>query len=307
MLDLYTKLETEIYLTNSRLCVGLDPDFSLLAGDTPLDLNVAIIDATAGVACAYKPNLAMYEVLGEKGHDTLTRTIAYIRKKAPRAVIIGDAKRGDIGICGEAYAKALFNYGFDAVTVNPYMGDDALKPFLNYRNIGVFVLCRTSNPSASTYQDMRMESGMPLYLHVAERMNAHHRNGYDVGLVLGATSPFIIRRVREICPTMPFLIPGVGVQGGDIDEVAANARDRNNAGYVVNVSRQIMHAAKDTHGLISLDGDAVDRMCNVAIDMRNRINAAADRYALPTASRDVRGYTRYDEAVELIREAVESE
>ena len=268
------KLENACRLNNSRLCVGLDPDLDLISHDPGkvVELNNALIDATADLACAYKPNLAIYESLGEDGYKVLKSTLSYIGKRCPGVPIIGDAKRGDIGLCGDAYAKTIVDYDFDAVTVNPYMGYDALKPFLNREDLGVFILCKTSNPSGMELQDLRLASGKLLYEHVAELAETEWNGNDNVGLVVGATYPREIRRVREICPQMPFLIPGVGAQGGDIGQTVSSAMNGSGYGFVINASRQIMYSAKDASGNLSLNEAASQRIRQAALKIRDAIN-----------------------------------
>ena len=266
------KLENACCVNNSWLCVGLDPDRKLVDDDKIVELNKAIVDATADLACAYKPNLAIYESLGKDGHSVLERTLDYIRDRSPATPIIGDAKRGDIGLCGNAYADTIIGYGFDAVTVNPYMGSDALKPFLQNEDLGVFILCKTSNPSGVEMQDLRLESGKFLYERVAELAETQWNANDNVGLVVGATYPDEIRRVREICPQMPFLIPGVGAQGGDIRDTVSSAMNSNGSGFVINVSRQIMYSGRDSEGNLRFDTSAGQRMRDTALEIRDEIN-----------------------------------
>ena len=171
------------------------------------------------LACAYKPNLAFYEALGIDGLRALEGTIARIRDAAPDAVIIGDAKRGDIGPSARAYARAMFEvWGFDAVTVNPWGGSDSIEPFLEDEARGVFVWCRGSNPGSGDFQDLAMagEERTPLYQKVAQACSAWNAKG-NVGLVAGATVPEQLAALRALCPDMPLLVPGVGAQGGDLE------------------------------------------------------------------------------------------
>jgi orotidine 5''-phosphate decarboxylase, subfamily 2 len=198
--------------SRSLLCIGLDPNPELMPRVGILEFNKAIIDATCDLVCAYKPNLAFYEALGTPGLTALQKTVEYIPDDIP---IIGDAKRSDIGNTAEAYAKALFSiFGFDAVTVNPYLGLDSMEPFIDHRDKGVFILCRTSNKGAMDFQNLRTE-GLPLYEIVAQKAKEWNVYG-NIGLVVGATCPEELKRVRSICPEMPLLIPGVGAQGGDL-------------------------------------------------------------------------------------------
>ena len=225
----------------SLLCVGLDPDPSKLPVRDVFEFNRAIIDATADLVCCYKPNLAFYEAMGIRGLQALKKTLAHIPKNIP---VIGDAKRGDIGNTATAYAKALFGYyKFDAVTVNPYMGYDSVKPFLDYRDKGIFVLCRTSNSSASDFQDLVDNFGMKFYQTVALRAGDWNKGG-NVGLVVGATFPEELREIRKLCPDMPLLIPGVGAQGGDLELSVRYGVDANKEKAVIVAARQVLYASK---------------------------------------------------------------
>ncbi|MGA2285149.1 MAG: orotidine-5'-phosphate decarboxylase [Dehalococcoidia bacterium] len=238
------KLEQAARKNGSLLCVGLDPDPAFMPLDHVADFNRAIIDATAAFVCAYKPNLAFYEALGETGYGVLRETLAAIPRDIP---VIGDGKRGDIGNTAKAYARALFDdLGFDAVTVNPYLGGDSLEPFLERDDRGVFILCRTSNPGARDLQDLPVatDSGArPLFEVVAESAR-HWNSGGNVGLVVGATYPEELRRVRQICPEMTLLVPGVGTQGGDVAAVLKNGLDASGGGLIINVSRQVLYASR---------------------------------------------------------------
>jgi orotidine-5'-phosphate decarboxylase len=244
----------------SWLCIGLDPDPELMPAVDVLQFNKAIIEATCDLVCAYKPNLAFYEALGTEGLSILEKTIRYIPADIP---VIGDAKRGDIGNTARAYAKALFSVlGFDAATVNPYLGYDSLEPFINYQDKGVFILCRTSNPGASDFQDLHTD-GLPLYEAVAHKAKEWNIHG-NIGLVVGATYPEELKKVRSICPEMPLLIPGIGAQGGDLASAVGYGVDAQGEKAIINVSRQILYASREK------DFARVAR--NVAEKIRNQIN-----------------------------------
>jgi orotidine-5'-phosphate decarboxylase len=205
------------------------------------EFNKAIIDATADLVCAYKPNLAFYEALGIRGLQALKKTVNYIPRDIP---VIGDAKRGDIGNTAAAYAKALFGYyKFDAVTVNPYMGYDSVKPFLDYRDKGIFVVCRTSNSSACDFQDLVDNFGMKFYQSVALRAGDWNTAG-NVGLVVGATYPEELREIRKLCPEMLLLIPGIGAQGGDLELSVKYGVDANKEKAVIVAARQVLYASR---------------------------------------------------------------
>ncbi|MDD5399265.1 MAG: orotidine-5'-phosphate decarboxylase [Dehalococcoidia bacterium] len=225
----------------SLLCVGLDPDPSKLPVKDVFEFNRAIIDATSDLVCCYKPNLAFYEAMGIRGLQALKKTVAYIPRDIP---VIGDAKRGDIGNTAAAYARALFDYyKFDAVTVNPYLGYDSIKPFLDYRNKGIFVLCRTSNSSASDFQDLMDNFGMKFYQSVALRAGDWNKGG-NIGLVVGATYPDELKEIRKLCPDMPLLIPGIGAQGGDLELSVRYGVNASGEMAVISASRQVIYASK---------------------------------------------------------------
>jgi orotidine-5'-phosphate decarboxylase len=226
----------------SHVCVGLDPVLDRLpaavrSGDDPVfAFNRAIVDATIDLVPVYKPNLAFYEALGLPGWTSLKRTVEYIGE---RAIVLGDAKRGDIDSTATAYASALFEaFDFDACTINVYQGYDAAAPFLHYRDRGVFVLCRTSNRSAPDVQDGQVE-GRRVYEHVARRAVEWNEAG-NCGLVVGATYPAELSAVRSIAPGLPILIPGVGAQGGDAE---ASARAAAGGPFVISSSRGIIFAS----------------------------------------------------------------
>ena len=258
----------------SLVCVGLDVDPALMPIADVSAFNRAIVDATKDLVCAYKPNIAFYEALGLEGLEALRDTVAHIRKVAPEVALLCDAKRGDIDSTGIKYAQAIFDYwGFDAVTVNGYMGGESLSPFFDYADKGIFVLCRTSNPGAREFQDaiVQTECGtMPLYEWVAARASEWNANG-NVGLVMGATSPDQLRAVRQRCPGMPILIPGVGAQGGELEASVKNGIDRAASGQAA-APRILVNSAR---GIIYADRSAdafADAARNAAANLRDDIN-----------------------------------
>lgn len=238
----------------SLLCVGLDPDparFPHHMRNDPgriYEFCAAIVDATADLAIAFKPQIAYFSA--HRAEDQLERLMAHIRVAAPQVPIILDAKRGDIGSTAEQYAKEAFErYGADAVTLSPFMGFDSVQPYLQYPGKGVFLLCRTSNPGGDDFQNQRLASveGQPLlYEHIARLAQGPWNLGGQVGLVVGATYPAEIARVREIAPAVPLLIPGVGAQGGDAQAtVKAGWRgtgERTTGLVAINSSRAILYA-----------------------------------------------------------------
>jgi orotidine-5'-phosphate decarboxylase len=245
----------------SWLCIGLDPDPELMPKVEVLQFNKAIIEATCDLVCAYKPNLAFYEALGTEGLVILEKTIKCMPGHIP---VIGDAKRGDIGNTAKAYARALFSVlGFDAATVNPYLGFDSIEPFINYQDKGVFILCRTSNKGAADFQNLCTD-GLPLYEVVAKKAKEWNIHG-NIGLVVGATYPEELKRVRSICPEMPLLIPGIGPQGGDLASAVGYGADARGENAIINVSRQILYASREK--------DFARAARNVAEKLRNQINS----------------------------------
>lgn len=229
---------------NSLLCVGLDADPKLLPSivknvpNPVLEFNKRIIEATHDLVCAYKLNLAFYEALGDSGRETMRQTLATI---PVNIITIGDGKRGDIGNTAEQYAKAMFEFGFDAVTVNPYMGQDSVAPFLADPQRGAFILALTSNPGSKDFQRLRV-GRVPLYEKVAATAKKWNKNK-NVGLVAGATHPKELQRIRKIAPTLPLLIPGIGKQGGDLKSSIRFGCDKHGGLAVINASRSVIYAS----------------------------------------------------------------
>jgi len=234
---------------NSALCVGLDIDPRRMPAGIPPDAEglrrfvQGIVEATADVVCAYKPNLGFFEALGEDGFALLRDTLDCI----PASVItIADGKRGDIGSSAERYAAAVFEvFDFDAITINPYQGSDSIEPYIADPARGGFVLCKTSNPGSADYQDLHCifeGNEMPLYEVVARKTREMAARG-NVGLVVGATYPDELARVRALAPELPILIPGVGTQGGDAAESIRMGSAENGMRAVVNVGRQVLYAS----------------------------------------------------------------
>lgn len=239
------KLDAAWKRSDGLLCIGLDPDPALMPIGDVAAFNIAIIEATSDLVCAYKPNVAFYEALGpERGYEALRKTLAAI---PPHIVKLADAKRGDVPNTARAYASAIFDdLGFDACTVNPYVGQDATEPWVERPDKGAFVLCRTSNPGAADLQDLPVRTAQgdrPLFEIVAERARAWDRHG-NIGLVVGATYPAEMRRLREICPDMPFLAPGVGAQQGALAESVRAGLDVRGRGLLINASRSVTYASK---------------------------------------------------------------
>ena len=236
--------------SGSLLCVGLDPELARLPreladGPEPLfAFNRRIVEATAEFAAAYKPQIAFYSALGKEAE--LAHSIRYIRERAPSALVILDAKRSDIGNTAEAYAAEAFDrYGADAVTVNPYMGEDSVRPFLARPDRGAILLCRTSNSGARDFQDLLID-GLPLYRHVAQRADRNWNQLQNLMLVVGATYPAEMAELRRAHPALPFLVPGIGAQGGDLGSTLAAGLDAEGAGLLINSARGIIYAGGGT-------------------------------------------------------------
>lgn len=225
------------------VCVGLDKaDF---------EFNKSIVDQTADLVCAYKPQSAFYEAEGLVGWEILKRTVEYIKQNHPEIPIILDAKRGDIGHINEGYVKAIFDdLGVDAITVHPYLGGETLQPFFERKDKAIFVLVRTSNPGAGEFQDLEVD-GKPLYQVVAEHVKAWNINN-NLAVVVGATYPDELKIVREILGDMPILVPGIGAQEGDLKTVLENGLDSNKQGLIINSSRSIINAENPRQATLKL-------------------------------------------------------
>lgn len=235
------KLESASRANNSFLCIGLDPDPERMPHHDTVSFIRDIVEATKDLVCAYKPNFAFFEAKGIGGMQTLLESISFVPEHIP---IIADAKRGDIGNTTRFYAEAIFDeYGFDACTVNAYGGRDAVQPFLDYEDKGILVWCRSSNPGGGDFQDLPTSDGRPLYLRIAESVQEWNEKG-NAGLVLGATWPEQIESVREICPSMPVLLPGVGAQEGDLEAAVQSAMNDRGEGFIVSASRGVLYAGK---------------------------------------------------------------
>ncbi len=241
------KLKSAWKTNESMVCVGLDPDLAKLPTAVPktlsglFEFNKAIVDATADLVCAFKPQIAYFAALSAE--DVLKDTMDYIRGQYPNIPIILDAKRSDIGSTAEQYAREAFErYQADAVTVNPYLGGEALTPFLDYQDKGIIILCRTSNPGAAELQDLEID-GDPLFLHVARKAATHWNRHNNCGLVVGATWPSQLRQVRQAVGDIPLLVPGVGAQGGSAHDVVQNGTDSEGLGLIINSSRGVLYAS----------------------------------------------------------------
>ncbi len=269
-MNFINKLSAAWTTNNSLLCVGLDPDLARFPAqlqrqpDAIFTFCKAIIDATADLACAFKPQIAYFAALGAERQ--LEAICAYLRAQYPHIPLILDAKRGDIGATAKQYAREAFDrYGADAVTVNPYMGFDSVEPYMEWTERGAIVLCRTSNAGGSDLQFLNVD-GKPLYQHVAALVaNKWNLNG-QCALVVGATFPEELAQVRAIVGEMPLLVPGVGAQGGDVEATVTSGKTSGGAGMMINSSRAILYAAPQG------DEDFAAAARRVALETRESIN-----------------------------------
>ena len=255
---------------DSRVCVGLDPEIERFPihlrtrSDAILAFNRAIVDATADLVCAYKPQIAHYAAVGAE--EALLETIRYIRERAPGVPVILDSKRGDIGSTAEKYAKEAFErYGADAVTINPYLGRDSAEPFLQYADKGIVILCRTSNAGAREFQDLVVD-GRKLYQIVAESVARDWNSRGNCLLVVGATYPEELADIRARTGDMTFLVPGVGAQGADVEKAVRNGRTAGGEGLVINSSRGIIYAGSGEDFAVAAG--------HATLELRDAINAA---------------------------------
>ena len=266
------RLERACEAHRSLLCVGLDPDPERMPVADVLRFNRDIIDATADLVCAFKPNLAFYEALGLRGLEALQETVAYIRRDASEVLIIGDGKRGDVEKSAQSYATAMFQvWGFDATTVNAYGGHDTVEPFLQHHDRGVFIWCRSSNPGSGDLQDLSVARGAerrPVYEQMAVNAERWNVNG-NLGLVVGATYPRELKVVRELCPDMPILLPGIGAQGGGLEEAVRWGTDARGRLAIISSSRQVIYASSGK--------DFAQAARREATKLRDEINQVLER------------------------------
>lgn len=241
------KLQAAWQQNQSLVCVGLDPDLARFPAhfaqqpDAIFQFSKAIIDATNDLVCAYKPQIAYFSAIGAEAQ--LEKITDYLKAHYPQIPIILDAKRGDIGSTASMYAREAFGrYHADAVTVNPYLGYDSIEPFLDYADHGVIILCRTSNPGAGDIQDLIVD-GSPLYEHIARRAAEQWNHNSNCLLVVGATWPHQMAKIRSLVGNMPFLVPGIGAQGGDITTMVQAGQTSDGNGLIISSSRAILYAS----------------------------------------------------------------
>lgn len=251
-----TKLEKK-WAQEKFVCVGLDIDSSKLPEgiNSQFEFNKTIIDATHDLVCAYKPQSAFYEAGGSRGWEELEKTVEYIKTKYPDIPVIIDAKRGDIGSTNQGYIEAFFNkMDCDAITLHPYLGKESIQPFLDLPDKGIIILVKTSNPGAGEFQDLIVD-GKPLYQVVAQRVASEWNKNGNCAVVVGATYPEELKKVREIVGEMPILIPGIGAQGGDLEAVIKNGINSKGNGIIINSSRGIIYAQSPRGATLKLNED----------------------------------------------------
>lgn len=257
-------LANAIKQKNSNVCIGLDIDLKKIPVKDPLDFNKKIITSTFEIACAYKPNLAFYEALGIPGLKLLLSTIQFIRDIDPEMIIIGDCKRGDIGPSAEAYSEAMFGYwNFDAITVNPWGGLETMIPYTLDASKGVFIWAKGSNPGSKDIQDLVTNQTQKRIYHEVATMAESLNKNENVGLVVGSNFPSEMKDLRDMCPVMPFLIPGIGAQGGDL-ESSVSPSLISNSPFLINSSRGIIYSS---------NGQDFSKAANLAaLKLRDDIN-----------------------------------
>ena len=249
-MDFLTKLDAAVTKNNSLLCIGLDPNMEMLPEHLQSDpqayvnFNKAIVDATADLVCAYKPNSAFYEARGAQGVEELKATCDYIKSKYPDIPIILDFKRGDIGSTNDQYSKFAFDYiGADAITVHPYQGGKALQAFLDQKDKGIIVWVRSSNPGGGEFQDLEV-NGRKLYLEVADSVVKNWNANENCLLVVGATYPDELAEIRQLAgDNLVFLVPGIGAQGGDVEATVKAGVNSAGRGIIINSARDIIYAS----------------------------------------------------------------
>jgi orotidine-5'-phosphate decarboxylase len=242
-----SKLRRSVISSDSILCVGLDPDPEKMPVEDIFSFCKGIVDGTASHVCAYKPNLAFFEASGLNGSSVLKDVVDYIHVTYPDKIVIGDGKRGDIGSSSSKYAYSIFELlGFDATTVNAYGGYDSIRPFIEYRDKGIFVWCKSSNPDGYQFQGggPELESKTNVYEKMAEMSLEWNSHG-NVGLVVGATFPCELAKVRSLAPGIPILVPGVGSQKGDLASSLESGAEKHFPNIFINSSRSINYASSD--------------------------------------------------------------
>ncbi|MBU3925812.1 orotidine-5'-phosphate decarboxylase [Patescibacteria group bacterium] len=243
IIDKYNKRSDAV---NSLVCIGLDSDFEKIPEKfkklefPQFEFNKSIIELTNEYAAAYKPNIAFYEARGSQGLKELKMTMDFLRENYPDIFTVCDSKRGDIGNTNKGYIELILDWlGFDAMTVSPYLGGESLRPFLERLDKGIIVLCKTSNPGSGEFQDLKIED-KPLWQFIAEKVTNEWDKNKNCLLVVGATYPEEMKKIREVTGDMTFLVPGVGAQGGDVEQLVKAGKNSQNKGLIINSSRGII-------------------------------------------------------------------
>jgi len=270
----FTKVKNSGLKNDSCLCVGLDPDPNripehCLKSSTPFyDFLRPIIENTIDLVCAYKPNIAFFEAEGSRGIEELHHVIELIHEIDPDIPVLLDCKRGDIGNTAKAYARAAFQHlKADGVTLNPYLGEDSIEPFAQYPDKGLVILCLTSNKSYTDFQKLEFD-GKPLFLEIAKKVSGWNKKNGNFGLVIGATHPEEAALVRNTAPELPFLMPGIGAQGGDASKTMEIGTTNSGFKPIVNSSRGILYAGSEQ--------DYAEKSREAAITLRKRLNSYLD-------------------------------
>lgn len=272
----YSKLE-KLWTEDKFLCIGLDSDYPKIpksingsVSERLFKFNKAIIDKTADIVLAYKPNSAFYEAYGIEGLKALKKTTEYIIKNYPDILIILDSKRADISSTNLGYIKFAFEeLNVDAITIHPYLGKEAVQPFLDQKDKGIIILVKTSNPGSSEFQNLILSNKIPLYLEVAKKIEKNWNTNNNCAVVAGATYPEELKEIRKVVKEMPILIPGIGKQGGDLDKTILAGMDKKNSGMIINSSRDIIFASNGN--------DFADAARKKAIEMHSRIILARNK------------------------------
>lgn len=264
--------------SGTQACVGLDPNIEKFpehiqesrgtAGKKIFHFMTAVVDAVTPFVCALKPNIAFFAGYGIKGLTALQQLVQYINERHPEIPVILDAKRADIGNTNKGYVKEAFEFlGVDAITLHPWLGQEALKPFLDLPDKGCIILCRTSNPGAGEFQDLKVLADQYMYLTVANHVSKSWNGNGNCGLVVGATCPGELKKVRDLIgPDIPILIPGIGAQGGDLKATVKAGKNSTNQGMIINSSRAVLHASSGT--------DFAEAAAQEAKKLRDSINEA---------------------------------
>ena len=272
-MNFYDRLDQALGVNSSLLCVGLDTDIDKIPEHIKKErnslfvFNKAIVDATSDLVSTYKPNSAFYEALGAGGITQLQMTCQYIKKNHPKLLVLLDAKRADIGNTNKKYLEYAYDYlGVDAVTIHPYLGEEGIRPFLERKDKGSVILCRTSNEGAREFQDLVIEKkNKTLFQIVAQNIAQKWNKNKNCMMVIGATYPEEMKKIRKIAEDVPFLIPGIGAQGGNLESSLKAGLMPDKKGLIISASRSVLYASKDK--------DFADKAREEAMSLNNSINS----------------------------------